>query len=164
MAATLRAAVRAIDPELPVSDIQLMQARVAESLVVRRTPALVITAFSTLAVLLTAIGTYGVLSFAVSRRRREIGLRMALGARPAQVRAQFLSTALRLLAAGTAIGIPAAWLAGRIAQTMLFRVSAIHVPTLVAATVLLTGLCFCACLIPSHRAACISPTEALAGD
>ena len=66
-----------------------------------------------IAVLLTAIGTYGVLSYAVAQRRREIGVRMALGARPGQIRGQFLRLALRLLAAGMLLGMLGAWLTGR---------------------------------------------------
>ena len=101
----LRRVVRAVDAELPVSDVRSMETRIADSLVARRSPALLAGLFSGVAVLLTAIGTYGVLSYAVAQRRREIGLRMALGARPAQVRSQFVAWPLRLLAAGTALGV-----------------------------------------------------------
>ena len=78
--------------------------------------------FSGIALLLTAIGTYGVLSYAVAQRRREIGVRMALGARPEQIRGQFFSLALRLLAGGTILGLIGAWLTGRAMQAVLFHV------------------------------------------
>jgi ABC-type antimicrobial peptide transport system permease subunit len=113
-------------------------------------------------VLLTAIGTYGVLSYAVAQRRREIGLRMALGARPEQVRGQFVSLALRLLAAGTALGVLGAWLTGRAMQSVLFEVPPLHAPTLAGAAIILGMVSMAACLLPSDRAARISPMEALA--
>ncbi len=110
-------AVRQIDPDLPVNDIRSMETRVADSLVLRRSPALLAGLFSAIAVLLTAIGSYGVLSYAVAQRRREIGVRMALGARPEQIRRQFLSLALRLLAYGGVLGALGAWIAGRAMQS-----------------------------------------------
>ena len=135
---TLRDVVRTIDAELPVNDIRSMDGRIADSLVARRSPALLAAAFSAMALLLAAIGTYGVLTYAVSERRREIGLRMALGARPEQVRRQFLSVALRLLAVATALGLGGAWLTGRAMQAILFQVPAVHAPTLLATAVIIT--------------------------
>ncbi|MEO8131728.1 MAG: ADOP family duplicated permease, partial [Bryobacteraceae bacterium] len=101
---TLQRLLREIDPELPVNDLRSMDARIGDSLVAQRSPALLAAIFSLIALLLTAVGTYGVLSYAVAQRRREIGVRIALGARPGQIRGQFLALALRLMAAGTLIG------------------------------------------------------------
>ena len=112
-----------IDPELPVHDLRSMDDRIADSLVAQRSPAWIGGIFSLIAVLLIAVGTYGVLSYAVAQRRREIGVRMALGARPDQIRGQFLALALRLLAGGTILGSIGAWLAGRAMRTMLFQVA-----------------------------------------
>jgi predicted permease len=158
----LRKAVRTVDPELPVTDIRSMETRIADSLVARRSPALLAGLFSAIAVLLTAIGTYGVLSYSVSHRRREIGLRMALGARPDQVRRQFLTLALRLLAAGMILGLVGAWLTGKAIQSVLFHVPALDLATLAGAAVILSGVSLVACMLPSDRAARISPMEALA--
>ncbi len=158
----LQQVVRTVDPELPVNDLKSMDARIADSLLARRSPALLAGLFSGIAVLLTAIGTYGVLSFAVAQRRREIGLRMALGARPEQVRRQFVSLALRLLATGTGLGLVGARLSGSILQTILFRVPAFHPATLAATAGILAVVSLAACLLPSERAARISPTQALA--
>ena len=101
-----------------------------------------------------------VLSYAVAQRRREIALRMALGARPGQIRAQFLALTLRLLAAGTVLGIFGAWLTGQAMQAVLFHVPAFPVAIL-AGRRLVAAVSLAACLLPSHRAARISPMEAL---
>ena len=138
-----------------------METRIADSLVARRSPALLAGLFSGIALLLTAIGTYGVLSYAVTQRRREIGLRMALGAQPGQIRRQFLSLSLRLFAAGTLLGLIGTWQASRGMQALLFHVPALD-PAIVAGAACVTGLvCLAACLLPSQRAARISPMEAL---
>jgi predicted permease len=158
---TLQAAVRQIDADLPVNDIRTMETRIADSLVTRRAPALLAVLFSAIALLLTAIGSYGVLSYAVDQRRREIGVRMALGAQPGQIRNQFLFLALHLLAYGVAIGSIGAWVAGRAMQTILFHVPAFDLTILAAATGVMGLVSVVACLLPSHRAARISPVEAL---
>jgi predicted lysophospholipase L1 biosynthesis ABC-type transport system permease subunit len=162
MASTMRQAVRSVDAELPATDIQTMETRIADSLVSRRSPALVAAVFSSIALLLTAIGTYGVLSYAVAQRRREIALRIALGARPDQIRRQFVSLAVRLLAAGTAIGAAGAWLSGTAMQTLLFHVQPLHPVTLAGTAIVMALVCVAGCLLPSRRAARISPMEALA--
>jgi ABC-type antimicrobial peptide transport system permease subunit len=164
LGSTVQSVVRNIDPEVPVSDLLPMETRVADSLVARRSPALLAGMFSAIALLLTAIGTYGVLSYAVGQRRREIGLRMALGARPDQVRGQFVAIALRLLAGGTALGLAGAWSASRAMQAVLFQVPALHVATLAATGVVLGAVTVAACLLPSNRAAHISPTEAMSSE
>jgi predicted permease len=158
---TLQSAVRQIDPDLPVNDVRTMDARIADSLVTRRAPAFLAALFSAIALLLTAIGSYGVLSYAVNQRRREIGVRMALGAQPGQIRNQFLSLAFHLLAYGVVVGAIGAWLAGRAMQTMLFHVPAFDLTILAAAAGVMGLVSVVACLLPSHRAARISPMEAL---
>jgi predicted permease len=158
----LQKLVRQIDPELPVNDLRSMDTRIADSLVEQRSPALLAGIFSLIAVLLIAVGTYGVLSYAVTQRRREIGVRMALGARPEQIRGQFLALALRLLVAGTVLGIIGAWLTGRAMRTLLFQVPPLHVATTAAAVGIIGVVSLVACLLPAHRAARMSPVEALA--
>jgi predicted permease len=157
----LQKAVRQIDPNIPVSDVQPMDTRITDSLAARRSPALLSGLFSGIALLLTAIGTYGVLSYAVAQRRREIGVRMALGAQPRQIRTQFLSLSLRLLAGGTLIGLLGAWQAGRAMGTVLFHVQPLNLPILVGAACVMGTVCFAACLLPAQRAARVSPMEAL---
>jgi predicted permease len=161
LALTLRRIVRQVDRDLPVTDIQSMEGRISDSLVAQRSPALLAGLFSAIAVLLTALGTYGVLSYAVAQRRREIGVRMALGAGPREIGRQFFSLALRLLAGGTLLGVMGAWFAGRAMQTLLFHVPAFDLAVMGGAMGVMGLVSFVACLLPSWRAARISPVEAL---
>jgi predicted permease len=161
-ALTLQKVVRQIDADVPVSDLRSMDTRIADSLVARRSPALLAGLFSGIALLLTSIGTYGVLSYGVAQRRREIGVRIALGAQPGQIRIQFLSLSLRLLTAGTVLGLIGAWQAGRAMRTLLFQVPPLNVAVLAAAACVTVTVCLAACLVPSQRAAQISPMETLA--
>jgi predicted permease len=157
----LQKVVRQIDPDIPVNDLRSMDTRIADSLVARRSPALLAGLFSCIALLLTAIGTYGVLSYAVAQRRREIGLRMALGAQPGQIRSQFFYLSLRLLAGGTTLGLIGAWLMGQAMQAVLFHVPPFNLAILAGAMCVMGVVSLVACLLPSQRAARISPMEAL---
>lgn len=159
---TLQKIVRQIDPNIPINDLRSMDNRISESLITRRSPALLAGLFSAIALLLTAIGTYGVLSYSVSQRRREIGVRMALGAQPSQIRTQFISLALRLFAAGSILGLFGAWLTGQAMQSVLFHVPALSLEILAGAAGMMALVSLAACLVPSQRAARISPLEALA--
>jgi putative ABC transport system permease protein len=159
---TLQKVVRQIDPELAVDDIRPMDARITDSLAVRRAPALLAILFSAIALLLTAIGTYGVLSYAVAQRRREIGVRMALGARPEQIYGHFFLLALRLLAGGATLGLIGAWLTGPAMHAVLFHVRPFDATTLAGAAAIVSAVSLGACLLPARQAARISPMEALA--
>ncbi len=161
LALTLRRIVRKADADLPVNDVQSMEMRIADSLLARRSPAMLAGVFSAIAVLLTALGTYGVLSYAVLQRRREIGVRMALGARPGQIRRQFFGLAMRLLGWGTALGMAGAWITSRAMGTVLFGVTGWRweIALGVAGVIGLVGVM--ACLLPSQRAARISPMEVI---
>jgi len=163
-ALTLGRVVRSLDPDLPVSDVRSMNAMIGDSLLTRRSPAALAALFSCLAVLLTAVGIYGVVGYAVAERRREIALRVALGATPRQVRAGFFSLAGRLVAAGTALGLAGAWMAGHQMRALLFEVRPADVRIFAAAALVTGGVALVACLIPSRRAARVSPIEALNGE
>jgi predicted permease len=158
----LQSAVRRVDPTMPVSGIASMDDRIAGSLLVRRSPAFLGAMFSGIAMLLIAIGIYGVLSYAVTQRQREIGIRIALGARPAEIRRQLLLVGLRLLAAGIVIGLGGAWTMGRAIQTVLFHVSGHSAIVLSGSTGLIAAAALLASLLPAQRAAAVSPTRALA--
>jgi len=158
---TLDRLVRAADPDLAIDNIRSMETRVADSLVARRSPALLAGIFAGVALLLAAIGTYGVLSYAVAQRHREIGIRMAVGAQRHQIAAQFLSLGLRLLATGTLLGLLGAWLAGRAMQSVLFGVPTLHVATLLGTALVLSAVSLVACLVPARRATKVDPMIAL---
>ncbi len=160
-AETLRKLVRETEPELAIDDIRSMETLMADSLMARRSPALLAGIFAGVALLLAAIGTYGVLSYAVAQRTREIGIRMALGAQRGQIGSQFLSLGLRLLAAGTILGLLGAWFAGRAMQSVLFDVPALHLATLFVTALVHAAVSLIACLIPARRATKVDPMIAL---
>jgi predicted permease len=160
-AETLRKLVRATNPDLAIDNLRSMYTRITDSLIARRSPALLAGIFAGVALLLAAIGTYGVLSYAVAQRTREIGIRMALGAQTKQIGAQFFSLGLRLLAAGTIFGLMGAWWAGRAMQSVLFDVPTLHVATLLGTALVMTAVSLVACLIPARRATKVDPVIAL---
>jgi ABC-type antimicrobial peptide transport system permease subunit len=160
-AETLRKLVRAANPDLAIDNLRSMDTRIAESLIARRSPAMLAGIFASVALLLAAIGTYGVLSYAVAQRRREIGIRMALGAQRRQIGTQFLSLGLRLLAAGTIFGLLGAWLAGRAMRSVLFDTPTLPLAILLGTALVMTAVSLVACLIPTRRATRVDPIIAL---
>ena len=157
LAPSIRKTILQLDPNLPIDDLRPMQSRIDDSLVARRTPAILAALFSGVALILAGVGTYGVLSYAVAQKHREIGVRMALGARPAQVGLHFMKLGLQLLALGTILGLIGAALAGKAMQSILFGVPAIHGPTLAITGGILALIAISACLIPVRRATKIDP-------
>jgi len=158
---TLRKLVRAANPDLGIDNIRSMETRVADSLITRRSPALLAAIFAGVALLLASIGTYGVLSYAVAQRTREIGIRMAVGAQREQIGAQFLKIGLRLLIAGTVVGLIGAALSARVLQSLLFDVPALNPSTFAATAAIMTVFCLVACWLPARRASRTDPMEAL---
>jgi len=161
LADTLRGVVRKADPEIPLGDVRSMAARIDDSLMTRRSPALLTGIFAGVALLLAAIGTYGVLSYAVTQRHREIGVRIALGALPQQVLVQFLGLAARLLLVSVVLGVFGAWAAGRAMERMLFRIGAIDAGVLGTAAGCMAFVVLLACFVPAWRAAKVDPMVAL---
>ena len=158
---SLRRLVREADPELAIDDLRSMETRITDSLVARRSPAILAGIVAGVALLLAAVGTYGVLSYAVAQRRHEIGVRMALGAETRHIRTQFLWLGLRLLAVGTVLGATGAWAAGNGMKSVVFGVPALHLGSLVGTALVMTVVSLVACLIPARRAARVDPMIAL---
>jgi ABC-type antimicrobial peptide transport system permease subunit len=154
--------VRRIDPNLAVNEVQSMDDRISASLIDRRSPALLSGMFSAIALVLITVGTYGVLSYAVAQRRREIAIRMALGARSEQIQGHFFSLASRLLAGGVSLGSCGTWVTARAMQAILFHVAAHDLVILAGSASMIAVVALAACLLPAHRAARISPMQALA--
>lgn len=158
---SLRQAVRATDPDLAIDDIRSMDMRIADSLMARRSPATVAGIVAGVALLLAAIGTYSVFTYTLAQRRREIGVRMALGAQPRQIRMQFVSLGFRLLAGGMLLGMLGVWVAGRAMQSVLFSVPTLDLAILVATALVMAAVSLVACLIPARRAARVDPMSAM---
>jgi predicted permease len=158
----LQRVVRSIDSTLPVGDVSAMSDRIDDTLVGRRSPAMLAGVFAAIALLLTTIGTYGVLTYIVSQRRREIGLRIALGATPRQIAVRFIRIAGQWVLCGLAIGLFGAWAAGQAMRSLLFDLPVLYGPALAGTAALLSAICVIACLIPSRRASLVSPLETLA--
>ena len=158
---SLQKLVRATDPELAIDDVRSMDTRIADSLIGRRSPAMLAGIVAGIALLLAGIGTYGVLSYTIAQRRREIGIRMALGAQTGQIRTQFLSFGLRLLAPGILLGVMGAWVGGKAMQSVLFGVPPLHLATLIGTALVIAATSLIACFIPARRASRVDPTIAL---
>jgi putative ABC transport system permease protein len=161
LAASLRAEVRRLDSRLPVFDVRTLTEQVHDSLATQRVVTILSAAFGILAALLAAIGIYGVLAFAVAERRREIGVRVALGAQPAAVRNLILKEVFRFLVVGTGIGLPAAYGLSRAVESILFGVKAGDVRVFIAGVAVLITVSLAAGYPPARRAAATNPMEAL---
>jgi putative ABC transport system permease protein len=157
----VRGAVLAIDPTQPVFDVRSMDDRLAESLSTRRLSVILVGLFSGLALMLAAIGIYGTLAYAVERRTREIGIRLAVGAQRAAVFRLILRQGLGLIALGLAAGVAGALGLGRLLTSFLFGVGAHDPLTLATVAALLACTAIFACLIPARRAMKVDPMVAL---
>lgn len=159
--AAVRHAVWAVDPNQPISDIQPLQRLVDNELAAQRVQLWLLGSFAGLALLLAAIGLYGLLSHMVLQRTRDIGVRMALGARRPQVLGGIMRQGLELVAVGLAAGVVCAWWQARLMQSLLYGVTSTDVPTFLAVALTLILVGAVACYLPARRATRIDPIEAL---
>jgi predicted permease len=158
---SIRAVVRRADPDQPIADVQTMAGIVAGETASRRAQLRVLVAFALIAALLAAVGIHGVLSFAVSQRTHEIGIRMALGARRTDILGWVMARAAALAGAGLALGLALAWAAGRLLQALLAGIDPADLPTLASVVTLAAVMTFAGALLPAVRAARVDPIGAI---
>ena len=158
---SIRAILRNADPTLPISYFRTLDEQIDRSLNTERMLAELSSSFGTLALLLSLVGLYGVMSFVVTQRTREIGIRLALGATRLSAIWLVLRDALVMIAGGTAIALPCVWALGRLVESQLYDVKPTDPVTILAATLVLCSTALGAALIPARRASAVNPTEAL---
>ena len=158
---TLRGEIAALDPQLPISSAKTMVEHLSFPLLPARLAAILLASFGLLALVLAAIGLYGVMSYTVSKRTREIGIRMALGAEPRDVMGMVLKNGMKLAGAGVVLGLAAAFALTRVLTSLLYGVSATDALTFTVVAMLLTGVALVACFVPARRATRVDPMVAL---
>jgi putative ABC transport system permease protein len=160
---TVRSTVNAIDPNVPVFEPRTLDERVGVSLAPRRLTMIVLTGLAALSLALAVFGLYGVISYAVSQRTTEFGIRVALGAQPWHVRGMVLRQGLMLALIGVGVGVVAALLATQALSSLIFGISTRDPLSFVGAAVALTAVTALASYLPARRATKVSPLETLRG-
>jgi putative ABC transport system permease protein len=161
MANAMRSEVWAVDKDLPVPDIKPMEQLLKDSVAGRRFNMLLLGLFGAVALVLAAVGIYGVMSYAVTQRTREIGIRMALGATRSDLLRLVVGEGMTLALIGVAIGLGASFALTRVITSLLFSVGATDPATFVLISMLLAGVALAACLVPALRAMKVDPMSAL---
>lgn len=159
--ATVRSEVQQLEPNLAITNVQTIGEEIDQGLWAARMGAALLSLFGLLALILAAVGVYGVLSYSVNQQSREIGIRMALGAQPGSVLRLVVGEGLKLAAVGIAIGLVGALAMGRIAKSLLYGVMPTDTATFVYVTALLCVIAVAACVIPARRAMRVDPIVAL---
>jgi putative ABC transport system permease protein len=161
LAGAVRREVQSLEPNLALPDLRTLEETVASSLYAPRMGALLLAGFAALALVLAAVGVYGVTSFGVAQRTREIGVRMALGARSPDVLRLIVKDGMRLVAIGVVLGLALAAAAGRSLESFLYGVQGRDGLTFVVVSVVLATVALAACLVPARRATRMDPLAAL---
>jgi ABC-type antimicrobial peptide transport system permease subunit len=158
---SIRTILHNADPTLPVVNIHTLDEQVSRSLNRERILASLSAGSSMLALLLSLVGLYGVISFSVAQRTREIGVRVALGASRGATVWLVLRDAMVMIAIGIAIALPSVWALGRLIEAQLYGVKPTDPPTIAVSTLILCATALGAALIPAYRASSVNPTDAL---
>ena len=161
LAATLRREVQAIDKDQPIADVRTMEQLMSGSIAKTRFSAMLLMVFASVALVLAAVGIYGVMAYSVEQRTREIGIRMALGAGRGDVVAMVVGQGMMLAGAGVVIGLGAAWALTRFLASLLYQVSATDTASFLSLSIALGFVALVASLIPAYRATKVDPMVAL---
>ena len=161
LAIPLRNAIWAVDKDQPVSNIDTMEHIVAGAVARQRFSTMLLGVFATVALVLAAVGIYGVMSYSVAQRTREIGIRMALGAQRSDVLKMTVSDGLKLVGLGVVLGLLAAFVLTRVMASLLFGVSTTDPTTFLSISVILVAVAACASYVPALRATKVDPMEAV---
>jgi putative ABC transport system permease protein len=164
MLPVVRRVVASIDPDLPVFDVRSLEAIAADAVASERFAVLLFGLFAALALALSVVGIYGVLAYTVAHRLPELGVRVALGARPAQLLQMVLAQGARMAAIGIVLGAGISIVASRWIRGMLFGVQPFDLVTLGAVAVLFGVVALVACVVPARRAAGVDPLTAIRND
>ncbi len=158
---SLREQIHALDPAMAVYNEETMEEHVRTAYFLPRIGAMLFGVFGGIGIILATVGLYGVMSYAVSRRTHEIGIRMAMGANPHSVERLVVRQGMTLAVIATALGWPAAWMASKLASSFLYGIQPHDVLTFVTVPVFLAAVAFLACWLPARRAAAVDPVKAL---
>jgi putative ABC transport system permease protein len=161
LAPSVRAAIASIDPNLPLYNVKAFDRVIIESIVGMAYVAAIMAVLGVIALVLASVGVYGVMSYVVTERTHEIGIRMSLGAETRDILRMVLRNGLLLTALGFVIGLPVAFLMARGLSGLFFGVEATDPIALIGVPLLLAGVAVLACYIPAHRAARVDPLQAL---
>jgi ABC-type antimicrobial peptide transport system permease subunit len=161
LAPVLRSTVQGIDRDLPVTSLRTQREQINATLQIERALAALTSGFGVLALALACVGIYGIMAYSVAQRTNEIGIRLALGAQPGQVRRMVLRESTLLTLAGIALGVGGALACTRLVQSMLYGVKPNDPATIAAGVAVLVAVALAATWIPARRAAGVQPMEAL---
>lgn len=164
LADPIRRIVTRLDPAQPIANVTVLEDAIADTVARQRFSAALLSAFSLLSLLLACVGIYGVLAYSVSQRTREIGVRMALGARPGRILRLIVHTGARMILIGLAVGLAGALAVSRLIESLLFGVGPRDLTTFIVVALILAAVALIAATLPAIRAARLDPTRALRAD
>ena len=157
----VRRAVAEVDPLVAISPVETLEERLGAAVALQKLYATLVSAFAVIALLLAALGVYGVMAYSVAQRQREIGVRLALGAPPSRIMSMILGQGGRLAISGVVLGLGAALMLGKLVASLLFGVTSFDIPTFAGVGVVLSAMTLLAAYVPARRAMRVDPNTAI---